>query len=163
MLQIIKQSLWNQMGASMDMIEDSILLCPEKEWDTDWKFWYQAFHALFFLDYYLTMEPKNFVPPSPFTESEFEDSMPERTYTKKELIDYLSFCREKCRTLIENLSKEQLECRWINSSGSMDYSVYEIIIYNMRHLQHHVAQLNLHLRHTIDNAPEWVFQAKSSV
>lgn len=160
MLTIIKQSLWNQMGASIDMLEDSILLCPEGEWNTEPKFWYQAFHVLFFLDYYLSTKPKTFTPPKPFTESEFEDRMPERVYTKSELLEYLQFCRGKCKNLIENLSEQQLESRWINSSGSMNYSIHEILIYNLRHVQHHVAQLNLHLRQNIDEAPEWFFRSE---
>ncbi|WP_064197565.1 MULTISPECIES: DinB family protein [Emticicia] len=158
MLNIIKQSLWNQMGASIDMLEDSILLCPNDHWDTERKFWYQSFHVLFFLDYYLSTEPPTFSTPKPFTESEFEDRMPERVYTKPELLEYLQFCREKCKDLIENLSEQQLEFRWINSSGSMNYSIHEILLYNLRHVQHHVAQLNLHLRQVIDDAPEWVFR-----
>lgn len=159
MLNTIKQSLSNQMGASIDMLEDSILLCPNEHWDTERKFWYQAFHVLFFLDYYLSAEPRTFTPPKPFTESEFEDRMPERVYTKPELLKYLQFCREKCKNLIENLSEKQLETRWINSSGSMNYSIHEILLYNLRHVQHHVAQLNLHLRQSINDAPEWVFRA----
>lgn len=160
MLTTIKHSLWNQMGASIDMLEDAILLCPEEEWNTKPKFWYQAFHVLFFLDYYLSTEPQTFSPPKPFTESEFEDQMPERVHTKPELLEYLQFCRDKCKNLIENLSEQQLESRWINSSGSMNYSIHEILIYNLRHVQHHVAQLNLHLRQSINDAPEWVFRAK---
>lgn len=160
MLNTIKQSLWNQMGASIDMLEDSILLCPDAHWDTERKFWYQVFHVLFFLDYYLSTEPKTFSPPKPFSESEFEDRMPERVYTKPELLEYLQFCRGKCKNLIENLSEQQLEVRWINSSGSMNYSIHEILIYNLRHVQHHVAQLNLHLRQSINNAPEWRFRAE---
>lgn len=160
MINIIKQSLRNQMGASIDMLEDSILLCPNYQWNTERKFWYQAFHVLFFLDYYLSTEPKTFTPPRPFTESEFEDRMPERVYTKPELLEYLQFCREKCNNLIEDLSELQLEARWINSSSSMNYSILEILIYNLRHVQHHVAQLNLHLRQGINDAPEWVFRAE---
>lgn len=159
MLNTIKQSLWSQMGAGIDMLEDSILLCPNEHWNTERKLWYQAFHVLFFLDYYLSTEPKDFSPPQPFSESEFEDQMPERVYTKPELLEYLQFCREKCKNLIENLSELQLESRWINSSGSMNYSIHEILLYNLRHLQHHVAQLNLHLRQSIDDAPEWIFRA----
>ena len=32
----------------------------------------------------------------------------------------------------------------------------EVVIYNLRHVQHHVAQLNLLLRQRIDSAPQWV-------
>jgi len=33
-------------------------------------------------------------------------------------------------------------------------------LYNLRHVQHHAAQLNLILRQTIDSAPPWVGRAK---
>lgn len=161
MIATIKESLWSQLGASIDMLKDSILLCPDDDWDTDRKLWYQAFHVLFFTDYYLSLAPKTFTPPAPFTESEFEDRMPERTYTKTELIEYLSHCRAKAKSLIENLTEQTIEARWVNSSGSMDYSIHEILIYNTRHIQHHVAQLNLHLRQRINDAPEWVFRVEN--
>ena len=154
------ESTWNQFGASMDMLEDAILLCPAVEWDTERKFWYGAFHCLFFLDYYLTMDPKTFSPPTPFTLSEFEDEMPDRVYSKEELLNYLHYNRDKCKSLLSGLTTASLAERWINSSGSMNYTVMEILLYNMRHVQHHAAQLNLHLRQCINDAPEWVFQAR---
>ncbi len=157
----LNTSLWNQFGASIDMLENAITFCPEEHWDTERKFWYNAYHCLFFLDYYLTMEPKSFAPPAPFSESEFEDRMPERVYSKQELLDYLQWNREKCHTLISGLTAEGFTDRWINESGSMNYSVLEILLYNMRHVQHHAAQLNLLLRQTINDAPDWVFQAQS--
>jgi uncharacterized damage-inducible protein DinB len=36
----------------------------------------------------------------------------------------------------------------------------ELLMYGMRHVQHHSAQLNLILRQTIDSAPNWVSKAK---
>lgn len=50
--------------------------------------------------------------------------------------------------------------RWKNVSGSMDYPVLGILLYNMRHVQHHAAQLNLLLRQNIHDAPSWVRHAK---
>lgn len=161
MTQTIKQALWQQFGASLDMLANAITHCPPEHWDTDRKFWYNAYHCLFFLDYYLTMEAADFVPPPPFTFSEFEDVMPERVYDKQELLGYLQASREKCRALIAGLTEEKLSERWVNSSGSMDYAVVEILIYNMRHVQHHAAQLNLLLRQTIDDAPDWVSRAEA--
>ncbi|MCP9756491.1 DinB family protein [Lacihabitans sp. CCS-44] len=155
------QSLWNQFGASIYMLKNAISACPDEHWNTNTRFWYNAFHCLFFLDYYLCMQPASFSPQAPFTESEFEDRMPERVYTKQELLDYLQASRDKCKELILNLDSEKLEARWINSSGSMDYSVFEILLYNLRHVQHHAAQLNLLLRQTTDDAPEWVFRAEN--
>jgi len=154
-----KESLWKQFGASINMLENAIMLCPPELWNTGTKFWYNAYHCLFFLDYYLTLNPKTFSPPAPFTLSEFEDTIPERVYEKQELLNYLQYNRDKCHKLIAGLTEEQLEERWINVSGSMNYSVLEILLYNMRHVQHHAAQLNLLLRQSINDAPDWVSRA----
>jgi hypothetical protein len=51
-----------------------------------------AYHCLFYLDYYLTSEPEKFSPPAPYGFSEFDSdgAMPERTYSKKELLGIYS-------------------------------------------------------------------------
>jgi len=85
--------------------------------------------------------------------------MPARVYSKNELLDYLQYNREKSHNLLAGLTGEALEKRWINESGTMNFSVLEILLYNMRHVQHHAAQLNLLLRQEIDNAPGWVLRA----
>ncbi|CAN5588973.1 hypothetical protein BH11BAC5_BH11BAC5_15810 [soil metagenome] len=159
----LKESLWNQFGASIDMLENAIEFCPVDHWDTGNKFWYNAFHCLFFLDYYLTMEPANFSPPAPFKLSEFEDVLPSRVYTKMELMGYLQSCREKCHYLIAGITEGKLNERWINVSQTMNYSVLEILLYNMRHVQHHAAQLNLLLRQSMSDAPHWVSRAKDDL
>lgn len=159
----LQKALWNQFGASIDMLENAILACPDALWDGQGNFWYNAYHCLFFLDYYLTPDPVHFVPPPPFSESEFEDRMPDRVYRKVELLHYLQLCREKCRGLISGLTPAAAARRWRNSSGSMDFSLLEITLYNMRHVQHHAAQLNLLLRQGIDDAPDWVRQAQTQI
>ncbi len=151
--------LWQQFGASIEMLENAIMICPEKVWDGSTHFWYNTYHCLFFLDYYLTTDPVGFAPPLPFDLSEFEDRLPERVYTKEELLVYLEFCREKCRNLIFDLTEENIAKDWINESKTMVYPMVEILLYNMRHVQHHAAQLNLLLRQTINDATDWVRRA----
>ena len=153
---MLKECLWGQFGASIDMLENAISLCPMKYWDTEKKFWYHAYHCLFFLDYYLTMEPADFSPPPPFSKSEFGEGMPERVYTPNELLILLQLCRRKCQRLMAGLDEEKLNSRWINVTGKMNYSVLEILLYNMRHVQHHTGQLNLILRQEINQAPQWI-------
>jgi len=85
--------------------------------------------------------------------------IPERPYTKDDLQAYLEHGRKKCRARIQALTDEQAQKRWM--FGSVDLSIGELLLYNMRHVQHHAAQLNLILRQTIDSAPRWVFKAKS--
>jgi ribosomal protein L24E len=159
----LKEILWRQFGASIDMLKNAITLCPTEYWDTEKQFWYNAYHCLFFLDYYLTLEPKNFSPPAPFTLSEFEDRMPERVYIKDELLTYLQFCRQKCRSLIGGMTAEIAKSNWTNESKTMSYNVIEILLYNMRHVQHHAAQLNLLLRQLINNVPDWVSRAEDKL
>lgn len=160
--QSLKKILWRQFGASIDMLKNAIELCPESLWDTKQQFGYNAFHCTFFLDYYLTLDPKDFMPPQPFSLSEFEDRLPERTYTKAEVLHYLQFCREKCKNLIGNMTDEIYASDWINESKTMKYNVVEILLYNMRHVQHHAAQLNLLLRENINDAPHWIRHAKDT-
>ena len=83
--------------------------------------------------------------------------MPNRTYSKTELLSYLGHCRQKASQLIAGLTIDKLGDRWINDYKN--YSLLEILFYNIRHIQHHSAQLNLLLRQTINNAPTWVSQA----
>ncbi len=158
-IDLLKTVLWQQFGASIKMLENSITCCPEDLWTTHPKFWYNAFHCLFFLDYYLTLPPVGFSPPSPFTLSEFEDVMPQRTYTQSELLNYLNSSKKKCQTLISGLTAEEMHRQWINESNTMRYSLLEILLYNMRHVQHHAGQLNMLLRQELNDAPDWVFRA----
>jgi hypothetical protein len=159
----LKEIIWRQFGASIDMLKNAIVFCPAEYWETENKFWYNAYHCLFFLDYYLTIEPKGFSPPEPFSLSEFEDRMPERTYTKDELLTYLIFCRKKCHDLIIGMTTEVSKSNWINESNTMSYNIIEILLYNMRHVQHHAAQLNLLLRQLTNDAPNWVYEAENDI
>ncbi|WP_415161344.1 DinB family protein [Parafilimonas sp.] len=82
-------------------------------------------------------------------------------------------CRNKCRRVIESLADENLNAQWTDASQYMynelcsgaarNYSVLEILFYNMRHVQHHAAQLNLLLRQTINKAPGYVLRQKRLV
>ena len=159
----LKESLWLQFGAAIDMFGNAVEACPDKLWNTDSKFWYIAYHTLFYLDYYMSEDPKNFKPPEPFSLSELdpEGVLPERVYSKQELLDYLKFGKQKCHDLIAGLTAESAENRFINEYRN--YSIFEILLYNMRHVQHHAAQLNLLLRQGIDTAPDWVSRTKMSL
>ncbi len=158
-----KEALWKQFGASIDMLENAISLCTDELWDNERKFWYIAYHCLFYQDYYLTLEPDKFLPPSPYTLSEFDPSgaMPDSVYSKEELLSYLRYGRKKCHDLLVSMTDEIANNRWVNDYRN--YSVFEILLYNMRHVQHHAAQLNLLLRQGIGNAPKWISQTKENL
>ena len=158
-----KTIIWQQFGAAIDMLENAMLACPEEVWNDRSRqpeFWYVVFHTLFFLDFYLSESAEAFTPPPPFTLSELDPSgiLPERPYTKDELHTYLKHGREKCRATLEGLTDDiaHQHRQFVSVKGSF----LELLLYNMRHVQHHAAQLNLILRQTIDSAPRWVAKTK---
>ena len=158
-----KDAVWQQFGAAMDMMKNAIEACPEKIWGDQsgfHEFWYMTYHTLFWLDFYLSETPEGFSPPEPYTMGETDPAgvFPDRVYTKDEMLAYLSHCRIKCRNKIESLTNERIG----QPSGFMDgkLAVLELHLYNMRHVQHHTAQLNLLLRQKINDAPRWVGKAR---
>jgi len=104
---------------------------------------------------------EGFAPPAPFTLDEFDPAglLPERPYTKDELQRYLEHGRRKCRARIAALTEES--AREARKFGSVEGTVAELLIYNLRHVQHHTAQLNLLLRQETDSAPTWVGRTKT--
>lgn len=161
-----KTIIWQQYGAAIDMLENCIVACPEIIWSDRSRqpeYWYIAYHTLFFLDFYLSDSIEGFVPPPPFGLEELDPAgvLPPRVYTKDELLYYLRHGRNKCRAAIQALTDESVskDC----GSKRPGITVAEMLLYNMRHVQHHAAQLNLILRQTVDSAPTWVSKTKHSL
>lgn len=164
--QTTKTTLWQQFGATIDMLENAVVACPDELWSDRTQraeFWYLVYHTLFWLDFYLSDSTEGFAPPAPFNLDEMDPAglLPERPYTKAELRPYLEHGRRKCRAAIEALTDEK--AREVRRFGSAEGSFQELLLYNMRHVQHHAAQLNLILRQKVDSAPRWVARAKSEL
>ena len=155
----INEYVLAQFGASIDMLENAIDLCPSEIWNRNdgfSDFWYIAYHTLFFIDFYLTESPEKFIPFKDFgiTELDPKGILPDRIFTKDELKSYVEHCRNKCKATIEGQSEDNIDNDY--KFGTLKLKFFELILYNMRHAQHHTAQLNLLLRHQIDSAPKWV-------
>ena len=141
------------------MMENAIKACPDELWGDrtqNPEYWYLVYHTLFWLDFYFTDSPDDFTPLTPFTLSELdpEGLLPERVYTRTELLTYLEHGRNKCKNVIEKLTDETANKHY--KYGSVEMSFGELLLYNMRHVQHGAAQLNLILRQNTDSAPGWV-------
>lgn len=156
-----RDALWRQLGAAIDMLGNAIRACPDEVWlDPVRPPWHLAYHTLFFLDLYLSPGLDGFAPPPPFTLSELDPTgvLPERPYSRAELLAYLDLCRDKARATIAALSAEGAArpavFPWL---GEIPFGELQLV--TLRHLQHGAAQLNLLLRQTIDAAPQWVKRA----
>ena len=90
----------------------------------------------------------------PFTLDELDPAglLPVRPYTKEEMLKYLEYSRAKARAAIQNLEAEQAR----RQSGFQQLSRAKLLLYLMRHVQHHAGQLNLLLRQNTGSAPRWV-------
>lgn len=158
-----KATLWSQLGAAIDMLENAIDACPEEVWGDRSRvpeYWYMVYHTLFFLDYYLSDSFEDFVPPAPFNLDELDPAgvLPPRVYTRDEMRAYLRHGRAKAHAVVEGLTEER--AREHRRFSNRDGTLLELVLVSLRHVQHHTAQLNLILRQTVDDAPRWVGRAK---
>jgi len=106
-----------------------------------------------------------FTPPAPFGLEEMDPAgvIPKRPYTKDELQTYLEHGREKCRKRIADMTDEKAHQHFQVGGRRIDVTAAELLLYVMRHVQHHAAQLNLILRQETDSAPGWIFKAKTDL
>jgi len=170
----LKTSIWQQFGAVIDYLADTVSACPDQLWLAPlWQtpnakperaqFWYVVYHTLFWLDLYLTGAEEGFLPPPPFTliEQDGDDPLPERVYTKAELQSYLNDCRKRCKATIEALTDETAQ-RWCQFSWG-ECSFLELLVYNLRHVHGHASQLNMLLGQNGVSSPDYITQARDKL
>jgi hypothetical protein len=154
-----RSGIQRQFHAAIDMLANAMEACPDSLWRGHGRgaFWYLAFHVLFFLDMYLSPEGESsFRPPAPFGLTELQDEvvLPEPGYGKDQLLAYVEHCRAKLDGVMERMTDA-----WAAESCPFEFRAMsngELLLYNMRHVQHHTAQLNMLLRQATDSAPRWV-------
>jgi hypothetical protein len=165
----LRIALGRQFGTAIDVFEEAVVACPPALWTqplwrdppdqprSPWippefaEFWYVTYHTIFWLDLYLSGDPEEaFVPPAPFTraapELDLDGVRPARPYTKEELRGYLAVMRDKCQATVAGLTDAQarriVDYPWAEGK---DVSFLELLLYTMRHVQEHAAQLSLFL------------------
>ncbi len=150
--------LWRQFNVAIDDLSNALRACPDELWQArlwddqpdQWvakgfsSFWYLGYHTLFWLDLYLTGAEEGFAPPPPFDLVEMQaDEVLPRVYAREELLGYLELCRQRCRQTIEELSIEQANRLCSFAWGEVPFG--ELLIYTLRHVVEHAAQLHLFL------------------
>jgi hypothetical protein len=102
----LQQILWNQFGASIDMLINVVENCPDDFFTAHRRFYYIAFHSAIFLDYYSTIPPSDFSPLLSFTQKKQDrpqdsigDFISDRDYSKQEIVKYLRQSRESANIL----------------------------------------------------------------
>ena len=158
----MRNPIYQQFGAAIDALDGAIRACSDTVWLSGEKWfqpWYLAFHAIFWLDLYLSESDTDYQPPAPFTRGELEWGVfPDRPYTQQELLDWLGRCRQALTARLETIATEaDLKRLCVLKWGEMEAG--ELLLYNLRHVQHHAAQINLLVRQAGGEPAPWVMRA----
>ena len=166
--EILKTILKSQYHAALQMLHQSIETCPDDLWESGSyrnQFWQVAYHTLFFTHLYLQPELSAFKPWAEHrSDVQHEDAIvgaadPEsklpliaNPYSKRQVMDYWSFCDQMIDSAVDDLDL---------SAGESGFSWYtcsklEHQFINLRHTQHHTAQLADRLRTFADIGIKWV-------
>lgn len=170
MLNTLKELLARQYEASLSMLNLAVDGCPDASWNASvarWKFCQVAFHATFFTDLYL--QPGDDIDAlkrqafhverrADFRDYEELGDRPQvLLYERKFVLSYLQNVRRKAQETIARETAEVLAgpsgFHWRLCSRA------ELHVYNIRHVQHHAAQLSLRLRLDADVDIPWVGHA----
>lgn len=176
-----REIMWRQIGGAIDTLDNAIKVCPDSLWRQPvWhdpstlparsEFWYVAYHTLFWLDLYLFGSEEGFTPPAPFSLVEQDDAngpLPDRVYSRDELLGYLASLRQQCHdifaTLTDERARQPVSFGWMDEGEVVSYA--ELQLYTMRHIQDHAAQLSLILgAHGVPGDQiDWVTRAKDEL
>jgi len=161
----IQGVLKSQYHAALAMLGQAIERCPNELWTSDThpnRSWHVAYHAVFCAHMYLQVDESKFVPWERHRENyQYLGSPPSapyrppqlaQPYEKAEVMEYLRACDAMVDSAVDGLDLMSPE------SGFWWYrmSKLEHQIVNIRHIQHHAAQLSDRLRVTEGIGPSWI-------
>jgi hypothetical protein len=139
-----KEVLTKRYADLIFKLEWAIDACPDAVWNRDSmnpRYWYLAYHALFFLDLHLSDSPKGFRPPAPFEiiGLDFSGEKQRSSYSKDQLKRYIVHIRKKGLLRIESLTEVTI----YQSCGFpwLSLSVEGLLLYNLDNVSKYAAQL----------------------
>jgi hypothetical protein len=164
----LRSILKSQYHAALAMFRESIEQCPESIWynsEPKNAFWQLAYHTLFFTHLYLQRNEEAF---RPWEHHQSEVQQPDgiagppdpnsslpvipNPYSREQVLEYCAFCDDMVDPAVDALDLESQE------SGFHWYPISKLEhqIVNIRHIQHHGAQLTDRLRQAADLGTRWV-------
>jgi hypothetical protein len=152
----IRAVLKRQYRASLAMLSQAIHRCPDGLWlekgDHAAAYWHVAFHALFFTHFYLAIDQNAFRRWEHHRDHWQDlDAHPDGLYTKAEMLDYLKHILERLGADVDAMDLAATDCGfpWY-TQGKLEHQIN-----NIRHTQHHAAQLGDRLRAATGRGIDW--------
>jgi hypothetical protein len=135
----IRAILISQYLASLEMLKQTIVQCPEAVWNAAGdknKFWQAAYHALFFTHLYLADSEEAFTPWVKHRDGyeDFDESNMRAPYDRDTILEYLAFCQQEAAARVPRLDLEA-------SFSGRPYTMLELQIYSIRHIMQHAGEL----------------------
>lgn len=149
------EMLSHQFFAALKTLRSCVERCPASQWHEshgDHPFSQVVFHTIFYADYYLGKDVWPFKN-QPFhaahrdefaTYEELEDVLPVQQHGQHFCLEYLDHVEQKMRRVLANEDMAILAGESGISFRNMGRA--ELHLYNIRHIQHHAAQLGLRLQ-----------------
>ena len=154
----LNQILNRQFKPALKMIEKIIGICPKSIWaqrNIDPPIWQQVYHVLYGIDYWFSETKDAFVAP------EFKDEVnsvlgedSKGFIDQDDMMGYLKFVSNKSDDFLDGLDGEKalfpskIYDKWTN---------LDVVIEQVRHLQHHLGYLNRVLLKCKIEPIEWEF------
>jgi hypothetical protein len=147
--------LISQYQASLEMLKQTVTLCPEPVWNAASdknRFWQVAYHALYFVHEYLADSEETFIPWVKHRDVyDFDESQAFEPYDKDTILEYLAFCQHEVGERVPRLYLEGPE-----GHGDRSLSALELQIYSIRHLMQHTGELMERLGTRLGAEIDWV-------
>jgi hypothetical protein len=146
----LQAPILSQYQACLEMLRQSVIKCPDSLWNDSAdrnRFWHIAYHALFYTHLYAQEKLEKFTAWSqhrphneqlgPYPDEGNGKLQTHEPYTKNEILAYLEFCTQEIprKLAVTNLESSSSGFSWLR------FGKLELQIYNIRHLQHHTAEL----------------------
>jgi len=150
-----------QYQAFFAMFRQRLQACPTEAWDVrgaDPPVWQQAYHTLFYTDFYLSDTPGSFRLPACGAEG-LDDMaiIPERSLALQPLLEYADEVARKLDDLLGRLAGGGLDAE--NAFPWTGPTVSHRLVYNLRHAQHHLGWMDSYV-HRLGAAPsDWICSA----
>lgn len=139
----LNQILSRQFEPSLRMLENIIDLCPKSLWsqrNIDPPIWQQIYHVLYGIDYWFSKSKESFSPP--VFEGDVNSVLGEVSkdfIEQSDMMEYLKYVAEKSNNYLADLN-----CDFVSGPSPIypKWTNLDVIIEQVRHIQHHLGYLN---------------------
>jgi DinB superfamily len=166
LLSEVKKSYSRQIGAAFEMLEHVIDNANDTTWTariSNVPFWQICYHVLWFTDFYFhaneaTFQPQGFdmkdihkyeiKPDSQMIENQ------KHPISKSNMKAYCKYTKQKANEFIQSINDT-----YFTTPSPFDWHGFpkiDLVDYNLRHLQHHVGQLDVILRREQNMGNPWI-------